>query len=58
LTRLGLKFADCGVFEEDVVCIDETDADPLPLNDAMESLSIIPDEVEDVRAKLSVRCVC
>jgi len=58
LCLVRLKFADCGVFEEDVVCIDRTDADPLPLNDAMESFSTIPDELEYVEAKLSGRCIC
>lgn len=58
LCLVRLKLADCGVFDEDVVCIDRTDADPLLLKDTMESLSTIPEEVEDVAAKLSVPCVC
>jgi len=55
LCLVRLELADCLVFDEDVVCIDRTDADPLLLN---ETLSTIPEEVEDVASKLIVPCVC
>jgi hypothetical protein len=61
LCLLRLKFADCGVFDEDVpdvVCIDWTDGDLLLLKLNDESLSTIPEEVEDVEAKWSVPCFC
>lgn len=51
---LCLKLTDCGVLDvdDDVVGID-----PL-LNDTTESLSTIPEEVDDVAKKLSLPCVC
>jgi hypothetical protein len=57
LCLVSLKLADCGVIDEDVVCTDRTDADLLLLIDTIESLSIIPEEVEDIATKLSVPCV-
>jgi len=49
---LCLKLTDCEVLDDDVVGID-----PL-LNDTTESLSTIPEEVDDVAKKLSLPCVC